>query len=540
MTTEIRGVPNSIVLRVGLVLAVLCAGCGEKREGHEHATDHPEGHDHHAEGHGHGDGPTVRITRWTEKLELFAEHPRVVVGEEASFLAHLTVLDGFRALSAGKVVLELDGPSAVRVEVGAPARPGIFIVPFKVGAPGKYRGKLTVAGHVEDVIADLEIEAFPDGKGAVAEEEEAGKFIEFLKEQQWGVPFGTAFAASGTVVSAIEVPGVIDTPPGGSAVVSAPFAGRLVLPRAQAAASALRPGSTVKKGQLLALLAPAPASPEDAARADLTVAEADTRSAAARLAKERAERLFADQAISKKELEEAAREAALAEEAVRSARGARSLFSGETSGSGAGSWRMVAPMTGVLVDVRANEGAIVAPGDVVFRIVDARELWVKAQVAEQQAVRLRGDRDAYFLPSGLSEWLRIGVTGDEPTATLVNIGQTVDPQTRTVEVIYSLGAADPRLRVGALARVSVPVGEEFTGVVVPRGALVDDDGREVVYVQVDGEHFAERTVRTGPRHGGVVSIEQGVAAGERVVTTGAHLVRLASRSSSETPHGHIH
>ena len=46
-------------------LAALLAACRGQDAGHDHASEHPAGHDHHDEGHGHGDGPVVRITRWS-------------------------------------------------------------------------------------------------------------------------------------------------------------------------------------------------------------------------------------------------------------------------------------------------------------------------------------------------------------------------------------------------------------------------------------------------------------------------------------------
>jgi multidrug efflux pump subunit AcrA (membrane-fusion protein) len=116
----------------------------------------------------------------------------------------------------------------------------------------------------------------------------------------------------------------------------------------------------------------------------------------------------------------------------------------------------------------------------------------------------------------------------------------VDPVARTVDVIYALRDPDPALRVGGLVQIAIPVGEEFTGVVVPRSALVDQDGRQAVYVQLDGEHFASRPVRVGPRAGDAVAIAQGLSPGERIVTRGAHLVRLADQPQGGEPHGHIH
>ena len=76
--------------------------------------------------------------------------------------------------------------------------------------------------------------------------------------------------------------------------------------------------------------------------------------------------------------------------------------------------------------------------------------------------------------------------------------------------------------------------------VVPAAALVDDGGRPIVFVQREGETFERRAVTVGPRSGDVVQIVAGVKPGERVVTKGAYLVRLASLSTSVPAHGHVH
>ncbi len=523
-----------------VVALVTASGCRGSSEPHEHASEHPEGHDHHAEGHGHGEGPVVRVTLWSDRFELFAEHAPVVAGASVEVLAHLTVLDGFRALDAGAVELEIDAATPVRARAEAPTRPGIYALTFAAPPAGTYRGRVRVSGPDADVIEGLALVVHADAASARAAaphaEEDDESTVELLKEQQWGLPFRTAFAEKGSLVAAIEVAGTIETPPGGSAAIGAPVAGRVVpgpkgLPR---------PGKAVTKGELLASFAPAPASPEEAARAGLAVAEAEARAQAAASARDRAERLIRDQAISQREVEDARREADVAGEALRAARRARSLFAGSTGGSGGGSWRLVSPITGTLVDVAAAPGATVAAGEVLFRVVDTRELWVHARVPEQDAVRLRSDRDAAFQLSGAEDWIDIDVTGPAATASIVTIGRTVDASSRTVDVIYALGGGDARLRVGGLARVSLPVGEDFSGVVVARDAVVDDDGRSVVYVQRDGEHFEARQVRLGPRAAARVAVVAGLEAGERVVSRGAHLVRLASGAADGPAHGHIH
>lgn len=535
---------TSLIARGSSVLALVALlapfiACKKAETHHEHASDHPPGHDHHEEGHGHGDMPVIRITRWSERLELFAEHPAAVAGEEVALLAHLTALDGFRALDGAQVRLELSGPATISAEAKTPVRPGIYRLTFVAPQAGTYQGRLVVGGSVTDTLGDLVFEVFENDEKAgasVEKEHEDGRFIEFLKEQQWGVPFATAFAGRGTLIASIEVAGTVTTPPGGSAEIGAPIAGRLIAPTS----GLPRPGETVRKGQVLATLAPAPSSPEDAAQASLTVSEADARLARARAAAERAERLIRDQAISEREAEDARREIGVAEEALRSARAAQQIFTGATGGAGAGSWRLLAPIDGTLVEVLATPGASVAQGTVLFRVVDTRELWIRARVPEQDAARLRSDRDASFQIAGLEDFLPIDVTGEDAQASLVTVGRIVDAATRTVDVIYSLRSPDPRLRVGGLVRVSLPAGDDFTGVVAPRSAIVDEDGREIVYVQVDGEHFEERQIRTGPRQGALIAVSEGLSGDERLVVRGTHIVRLASNAGAEAPHGHIH
>jgi RND family efflux transporter MFP subunit len=190
--------------------------------------------------------------------------------------------------------------------------------------------------------------------------------------------------------------------------------------------------------------------------------------------------------------------------------------------------------------VRATPGASVAPGDVLFKIVDTAELWIRARVPEQDASRIQTEQNAAYQPSGLAQWLPLTVVGDQTNASLVDVGRVVDATSRTVDVIYSLKSPDPRLRVGALVRVSLPLGERFSGVVVPRTAVLEEDGRTVVYVQLDGEHFEERTVRLGPSAAGVVAIQQGLEPGARIVTQGGNFIRLASQKGSGQAHGHIH
>ncbi len=414
--------------------------------------------------------------------------------------------------------------------------PGIFIASFSPEKAGTYEAAVQVGDSAVPLSFDFVTVAKESDLEIAEDEDDDDGLIEFLKEQQWSVPFATAFATKGTLVESVEVSGKIQTPPGGSAEVSAPITGRLIAPKD----GLPWPGTQVKEGQVLAELAPAPSSPEQGARASLAVAEAQARAAGAKAELERAQRLIVDDAISKRDLEASTRENQVAQEAVRAARRAQRLYAGTTGRSGQGAWKLVAPISGTLVSVHGTPGSTVSPGETLFTIVNTSELWILARVPEQDAARLRSDRDASFRLTGQEAWQSIHITGEDATASLITIGQVVHAQSRTVDVLYSLQKPDSSLRVGGLAQVSLPAGSEFSGLVIPRDALVHQAGREVVYVQVDGEHFEERAVRIIAREGNQLGVEGKLKAGDRIVTNGAHLVRLAESAKGPKAHGHIH
>ena len=91
--------------------------------------------------------PSLNVTDWTEKTELYMEYPPLVAGQSALFAVHLTKLDDFQALTAGTPSLEFTpeagGPrnSAARSAALAPGRVSRRGTP---PAAGRYRWALLV------------------------------------------------------------------------------------------------------------------------------------------------------------------------------------------------------------------------------------------------------------------------------------------------------------------------------------------------------------------------------------------------------------
>ena len=182
-------------------------------------------------------------------------------------------------------------------------------------------------------------------------------------------------------------------------------------------------------------------------------------------------------------------------------------------------------------------GTFVEEGQELFHVVDTKRLWLEAQVPEALVGRVRKTTGSWFQVDGFDEAFTVS---DETGGRVVAFGSMVDPETRTVPLVYEFENPQSQLPVGAFARVRVWTGEKDSGPAVPVSAIVEEGGLDVAYVQITGESFERRVVRVGSRDRGYVRILEGVVPGERVVTRGSYLVRLAGSSSSIPAHGHAH
>jgi RND family efflux transporter MFP subunit len=191
-----------------------------------------------------------------------------------------------------------------------------------------------------------------------------------------------------------------------------------------------------------------------------------------------------------------------------------------------------APVSGVIAQRDAATGANVTAGSVLFRVVDASQIHVVGQVPESEAARARLARGAELEIAGQPDRVPIGK--------LVSVGKVLDPQSRTLPITFAFDNQARGLPVGQAVFLHLLMDTTPPRPVVPAAAVVDDAGRPIVFVQREGETFERRAVTLGPRSGDLVQITDGVKPGDRVVTKGAYLVRLASLSTSVPAHGHVH
>jgi cobalt-zinc-cadmium efflux system membrane fusion protein len=477
----------------------------------------------------------LSVTRWTDKTELFAEYPPLAAGSMSRFAIHLTRLDTFKPLTGGNVQVRLEGSSNPPevFEVSGPSRPGTFGVDVKPAHAGTRQLiiVLKATGLVDEHrVGEVDVYANPAAaRTATAAGGEDTSGISFLKEQQWSLDFGTALVKEQAVRESLRVPARLEARPGGAADVVAPIDGRLT----RVLEVAL--GASVARGQELARLLPPPSAPAELPQLQRARAEAQTALALAIRDRERAERLTRAGAAPAKRLEQARSAEEQANARLTAAEASLAQYNAARAGSATdieGLFVIRAPVSGVIAQRDAATGSNVTAGSVLFRVVDAAQVHIVGQVPEAETARARLARAA--------ELEIVGQPDRVPTGRLVSVGKVLDPQSRTLPITFAFDNQTFGLPVGQAVFLHLLMDTTAPRPVVPAAAVVDDAGRPIVFVQRAGETFERRAVTLGPRSGELVQIREGIKPGDRVVTKGAYLVRLASLSTSVPAHGHVH
>ncbi len=169
---------------------------------------------------------------------------------------------------------------------------------------------------------------------------------------------------------------------------------------------------------------------------------------------------------------------------------------------------LIAPVSGVISAATAITGQVVEAREVLFEIVDPQRLLVEALAYDAAIVAdIAGASGAP--PGG----------GSLP---LVFVGGTQQLREQALPLLFRIKPPLPPLAVGQPIKVIAQTRQTIKGVAVPLVALTRNGaGETVVWAHMGAEKFIAKKVSFQALDGANVALTDGVAAGERIVTTGA-------------------
>ncbi|HET9743081.1 MAG TPA: FixH family protein [Terriglobales bacterium] len=187
----------------------------------------------------------------------------------------------------------------------------------------------------------------------------------------------------------------------------------------------------------------------------------------------------------------------------------------ERTGKAPNAIPVLSPVSGFITDRNALPNQFVHPDTRLYTIADLSQVWVYAQVFQNDIGRIKlGDPATVTIDA---------YPGRSFRGRVQQILPQVDPATRTVRVRLIFDNPKLLLKPGMYVNVDldVPLG---TQTVVPVSGVLQSGTRQIVFLDKGNGYLEPRAVDTGPRVDDRFIVLKGLQAGERIVSSANFLI----------------
>ena len=490
---------------LALVCALLCTAC------HNHTESAHEEHAHEAHSHEH-EHEKLLLASYSDELEIFLAAEPLSAGGHSEIIAHVTRLSDFKPLDSVPVSVSSKLCGGCSGEVSE----GEFAFCLEASSAGEDSLRIAVEGFKP---VSVPVTVYSDHHEADEAAEHAqvssSNGVAFTKEQSWKLDFRTDVSRLEKIGETIKASGRLSPVQGASTSVIARSAGAALLSE-----GAVLPGRSVSEGQTLMYIS----------SKGFTLSNLGVRLQEAQAEFERAESEWKrksslpESIVSKAELSSA-------KAAYETARANYENLAANIAGD---AQKVPSPQSGFIESVYVANGDFVQEGQLLATVCNDSRLMIELLVQPRYSRSLREVADA-------------NISYEGKTYSLAELGG------RIVSVARSATAASPLLSVcleirnngefvsGSFADATLLTAGGQEAVCVPQSALIEEMGSWFVYRQLSPIFFEKTQVKVGRTDGLRAEIIEGLDAGQRVVSRGATLVRLAQAAGGLDAHaGHVH
>jgi RND family efflux transporter MFP subunit len=317
----------------------------------------------------------------------------------------------------------------------------------------------------------------------------------------------------GTFTQVIKTSGRIQTPQGDEVTIVSTINGIV-----RFSDSSISEGTSVKSGETVVTVS-AKNLPEGDPNAKIKIEYEST-------LKEynRAKELVKDKIISDKEFEQVK----LRYLTVKTAYEAQS-----SQITGNGEVKITSPVGGYVKNRFVNQGEYVAVGQPIVTISQNKRLQLRAEVSEKYFKDMKSITGANFKPAYENTVYKLS----DLNGRLVSFGKTTGQQSFYIPVTFEFDNVGDIIS-GSFIEVYLLSAARENVLTVPVSAITEEQGLYFVYLQLGEDEYKKQEVTLGHDDGERIMALSGLKSGDRIVTKGVYLVKLAS--SSTTPEGHTH
>lgn len=287
-------------------------------------------------------------------------------------------------------------------------------------------------------------------------------------------------------------------------------------------------GDRVRTGQALARVASS-----ELTTAQMGYLRANSATALAERAVERAQQLIQADVIGSAELQRRESELAIARAELRAAGDQLRLMGLSTDaiqrlreqGTLHPAAAVSATLSGVVIERKVSHGQVAQPGDPLFTVADLSNVWVVGALPEQTARSVQAGQTVDIQVPALNDRRLSGK--------IVFVGDTVSPETRSVTIRTQVDNKQRDLKPQMLAIMRVRGAPQQT-LAVPSQAVVRENDRDHLFVHLGNNQYRLTAVELGAASGGLRPVIKGVPQGAEIVTEGAfHMNNERKRAELE-------
>lgn len=496
---------------MAVLIATALAGCGQSQSGGEASEEHA-----HEE--------SLLLTAYNNDFEVFAEATPFVVGQPSEILAHFSFLKNFKPITEGSITVSLIvGTDGIRQTLDKPTRPGIYKFSLQPTATGT--GKLVFDIKTPENVSQIVVQGikvYTDVHDAQHDAADAvvtsSNGAVFTKEQSWKVDFATAEVRQEPFGQIIRTTGQIQPSQGDERIITAKTSGIVLL-----SGDNIVEGKTVNAGQSLFSI-------DGSGMADnnlsVRYAEAESEYNRAKAEYERKQELAKDNIVSQSDLLKAKTDFSNAEANYNNLK--RNFSSGRQNIS--------SPIGGFITRVLVRNGQYAEAGQPVLVVSQNRDLFIKAELQPKYFDILGNVTSANFRILDNNRTYTL----DDLGGRMVSYGKSTDISNPLIPVVFQVNNKAGLLS-GSFVEMFIKTQTNAQALTVPNESVVEEMGNYFVYVQLTPEYFEKRAIKTGVTDGIRTEITDGITLGDRVVSTGAILVKLAQAAGAVDAHsGHVH
>ena len=491
------------------MLALLFSACGPDAVIDDAAHDHED--------------VMLQLISYNQDFELYAEAAPFVLDQASSILAHFTYLDDFSPLESGSISLSLIvGSKGVRQTIESPLRKGIFsfnITPLATGVGELIFDIKTERGESRVIVSNIEV--YADSHDAIHEAEQHTitdpNGIIFTKEQSWKIDFSTVELRKEDFGQVIKTGALIQASQNDKVNIVSRTAGIVMF------SENIFEGTAVSAGTELIKISGAGMAGDNS---HVRFVEARNNYEETKANYERMKTLAEDKIVPESELLEAKSDYETS----------KVIYENLKENFEDGEQIVKSPVNGFVNHIYVSNGEYVGAGQPLFDVAKNKKLVLMADVQQKYAealqhiitanIRSIQDQQTYTL--------------EELNGTLSSYGRSVNQDNYLIPVRFEIDNVKSFVP-GSFVELYIILQSEKSSITVPNTALLEEQGKYFVLVQLTPELFAKKEVTPAATDGLKTVIEKGLKEGERVVAKGAILVKLSQASGALDPHaGHVH